>query len=286
MEVWRLTVKSANYCSISANGTNHRTNGRLSRVVHSQSHGCTLADVFSPLFWVLFTQPLLDSFLIRREAVKEANTFQGESKNHSPLLETHLRLKKSYYSVSAIVVFYIYDYFSMSVFVFLFIVQVSKVMSVQAFWKMLCLCACLPQWSSSYSPDVHWCVFLLLSLPSRRDSLSVLTLYPSPKCAVTCLSVTPLRSSSLSLFPRIYVRNCGLSRCQLCISSVPEHLWHRLSLYCVQEAVPTQFYMQQNNATPRPSTPSSGCLTKFPFIEDENSFQPLFFSHSLQGGHF
>lgn len=147
-----------------------------------------------------------------------------------------------------------FDWF---IFVFLFTVQVSKVMGVQASWKMLCFCACLPQWSSSYSPDVHWCVFSLLSLPSRRDSLSVLNLYPSPspKCAVTCLSVTPLQSSCLSLFHVLQVRNGGLSRCQLCISLSPEHLWHRLSLHCVQRLCRHSFICNKTMQLPGQALP-------------------------------
>lgn len=120
---------------------NHRMNGRGSRVVHSQSHGCTLADVFFPFPFLGFVYTAIACcYLIRCKAMKEANTLQGQSENHSPLLTTQLRLIKSYYSVSAILVFlYILtiDYFSMSVlscFIFfcLFIVQVSKVMGVQA----------------------------------------------------------------------------------------------------------------------------------------------------------
>lgn len=60
-----------------------------------------------------------------------------------------------------------------------------------------------------------------------------LCLYPSlsPKRALLCLIVTPSLPSSSSRFIS-QVTICDLSRCQLCISTLPKLFWHRLSLYC------------------------------------------------------
>lgn len=142
------------------------------------------------------------------KAMKEANTLQGESKNHSPLLTTHLRLIKRYYSVSAILVFlYILTIFQCQFwsvdFFFLFTVQVSKVMGVQALWKMLCWSAVSHSDPPCFCHDVHWCVFVFLSLPSRRECPPVRILGPSlsPKRALflpQCDSISLLLSAPFS----------------------------------------------------------------------------------------
>lgn len=78
-------------------------------------------------------------------AMKEANTLQGESKNHSPLFTTQFRLIKSYYSVLLFLCFYIYiDYFSMSVLIFFFFL-LFKFPKSWEFLKNAVFICCLPQ---------------------------------------------------------------------------------------------------------------------------------------------
>lgn len=110
---------------------------------------------------------------------------------------------------------------------------------------------------------------------------------PSFTFTKACPSLRQRDSISLLLsvpFLISHVKISDLSRCQLCISSTYntiQHLRHRLSLFCT-EAVPTQqFYMQQSNATPRPSTPSSGGLPPSPFKEEvlESFIQFLLIVH-------
>lgn len=123
-----------------------------------------------------------------------------------------------------------------------------------------------------FSHDVHWRVFVFLSLPSCRESLSVRILRPSlsPKRALLCFSVTPSHSTSSVPFSH-HMSKVICHVANFVFHPLPKQFWHRLSLYCT-EAVPTQqFYMQQSNATPRPSTPSSGCLPQFPFGGRSNS---------------
>lgn len=88
-----------------------------------------------------------------------------------------------------------------------------------------------------FSHDVHWCVFVFVSLPSCCESLS-LSVSLSPKRALLCLSVTP----SLRVFFTSLVRISDLSRCQLCTSTLPKHCRHRRSLYCRGSADTTVLY--------------------------------------------
>ncbi len=173
--------------------------------------------------------------------------FTGRIKESQSFITTQLRLRKSYYSVSAILVFlYILTIFqcqfwSVFVFFFLFTVQVSKVLGVQALWKMLCLSPSVILLASAMTfTDVF------LSLPSCRESLFVHILRPSlsPKRALLCFSVTPSRSSLLSLF-KYHASKVTYHVANFVFHPFPKHFWHKLSLYCT-EAVPTQqFYMQQ-----------------------------------------
>lgn len=152
----------------------------------------TCRCIFS-LFWVLFTQTLLDS--IKTQSDEGGKHLQGESKNHSPLLTTQLRLIESHSSVSAIPVFlyiYIYiDYFSMSVLICLLFFS-FYCWSFQSHGRsgvMKKCCVDLPVSLSDppcFSHDVRWCIFVLLSLPSCRESVSVHILRPSlsPKRAL------------------------------------------------------------------------------------------------------
>lgn len=123
--------------------------------------------------------------------------------------------------------------------------------------------------------DVSSCFFL----PSRRESLSVRTLRPSlsPKRALflpQCDSISLLLSAPFSYHRKS--KSVIYHVANFVFHPLLKHLWHSLSLHCSQ-AVPTQqFYMQQSNATPRPSTPSSGCLPQFSFQEDVNSIMHPF----------
>lgn len=170
--------------------------------MHSQSRGCTLADVFfSPLFWVLFTQTIAGLLSERMRSNEGSKHFTGRIT--VLLLTTQLRLIKITL-LFLLLCFYIYiyiDYFSMSVlifFVLLFIVQVSKVMGVQRCVYLLSPSVVL----SCFSHDVHGCVFVFLSLPSRRESLPPV-LHFHQSVPFSCLSVTPSHSSSRPLFPHI-----------------------------------------------------------------------------------
>lgn len=88
---------------------------------------------------VLFTQPLLDNYLARYNAMKEANTLHtGRIKESQLFLTTQLRLLKCY-PVSAILVdfFILMHIFNVSfdlllLFFSLFTFLVSKVIRVQA----------------------------------------------------------------------------------------------------------------------------------------------------------
>lgn len=62
-----------------------------------------------------------------------------------------------------------------------------------------------------------------------------------------------------------------------------KYFWHGLNLDCTENLQTQQFYMQQSNATPRPSTPSSGCLPQFSFKEEVKiSFIVFFFCCSFR----
>lgn len=128
-------------------------------------------------------------------------------------------------------------------------------MGVQALWEMLCLSAV------SLSDPVSLC--FCPSLPVVDLSLSVssvLHFHQSvPFLASACLHLTP---------PPITCQNQWfITLPNLYFHLLPDHFWHSLSLYCTETVLTQQFYMQQNNATPGPSTPSSGCLLQFPFKE-------------------
>lgn len=92
------------------------------------------------------------------------------------------------------------------------------------------------------------------------------------------LRLTLSHSSSLSLF-HVTLKSVNYHIAKFVFHPLPKHFWHSLGLYCT-EAVPTQqFNMQQSNATPGPSTPSSGCLPHFSFNEEVIvSFIPFSFS--------
>lgn len=135
---------------------------------------------------------------------------------------------------------------------------------VQSLLKMLCS-------SPSVILPASVMVFtdVFLSLPSCCE-FRVLRPSLSPKCALLCFFVTQSYSSSLSLF-HITCQKVIYHVANFVFHPHPKQFWHRLNLYFT-EAVPTQqFYMQQSNATPRPSTPSSGCLPQFPFQGRSNS---------------
>lgn len=159
---------------------------------------------------------------------------------------------------------------------FLFTVQFSKVIGVQALWKY---CVYLPLSLSDppcFGHDVHWCVSVRLSLPSS-PSVHVQCPSLSQTCAPLCLRLTLSHSSFLSLF-HIASKSVIYHVAKFVFHPLPQHFCYGLSLYCT-EAVPTQqFNMQHSNATPGPSTPSSGCLPQFSFNEEvKASFAHFFF---------
>lgn len=161
-------------------------------------------------------------------AMKEANTLQGESKNHSPLLTTHLRLIKRYYSVSAILVFlYILTIFQCrfwSVDFFFFLpLKFPKSWDFRLYEKccvdLLSPTVILPA-SVMMFTDVSLCSSLSLHVVNvPLPSVRILGSSLSPKRALflpQCDSISLLLSAP---FPYITGQ---LSRCQLCISSTSQ----------------------------------------------------------------
>lgn len=73
--------------------------------MHSQSHGCTLADVSFPSFWGFVYTAIAGLASDKMQSNEGGKHFTGRTKNHSPLLTTQLRLIKLYYSVSAFLKF-------------------------------------------------------------------------------------------------------------------------------------------------------------------------------------
>lgn len=91
--------------------------------------------------------------------------------------------------------------------------------------------------------------FVLCSVRILRPSLSPKRALLSPlPCPFFCFSSYHTSKSEM------------LSRCQICISSTSSTLRRSLSLNCIESVLKQPFYMQQSNATPRPSAPSSGRL--------------------------
>lgn len=122
----------------------------------------------------------------------------------------------------------------------------------------MCLCVPVSPFTSRMSP-------------SRPSVSSVLHFHQS--VPFSCLSVTPSHFSSQPLF---HISQVNYHVANFVFHPLPKRLWHSLSLHCT-EAVPTQqFYTQQSNATPRPSTPSSGCLPQFPTKEVTAPFIQFF----------
>ncbi len=185
---------------------------------------------FSPLFWVLFTQPLLDSLLIRCKAMTEANTLQGESKNHSPLLITSI---KSLVCLCYSCVFIYIDYFSMSVMssnlLFCFYCSSFQSHRSSGFMKYVVYLPVSLSDPPCFGHDVHRCVSVFLSHPSsssvciQRPSL---TQQRAPQ--TDCLTL-PHRHFFMS-----HVKISDLSRCQIVFCPLPQHFWRSLSLYCTE----------------------------------------------------
>lgn len=131
-----------------------------------------------------------------------------------------------------------------------------------------------------FTHNVHWCVFVFLSRLPCRESLSLCPYRPSftftkacPSCASSWLHLTPLP------FPFLisHVKICDYDVAKFVFHPLPKYFWHSLEPILCTEALQTrQFYMQHSNATPRPSTPSSGCLPQFPFKEEAPASFTLF----------
>lgn len=241
---------------------------------------------FLSLFWVLFTHPLLDSSG-KMQSNEGGKHFTGRIKESQSF--THNTVK-TYNKVTIqfllFLCFYIYiDYFSMSVlicltfFFFFVLLKFPKSWEIRLYEKC-CLSACLLQWSSLLQ---SWCSLMCLCPPhphmlwiSLLSLSSVLHFHRS--VPFPCLSVTPSPHSSFSYHMS---KSVTYHVAKFVFHPLPKHFWHSLSLYCTEAVLTQQFYMQQINATPRPSTPSSGCLPQFPFKEDVTaSFIHVFFSHS------
>lgn len=165
---------------------------------------------------------------------------------------------------------YIYiDYFSMYdliccwLFFFLFTVQVSKVMGVQALWKCCVYLAVLLSGPLCFSHEVHWHALCFQSTPPFycHQSLCVHILHFHENklfLALAWLHLTP-RVTFMS-----HVKISYFSRRQLCISFTSGTHWAcTVQRLCWHNS----FIWQQSNATPRPSTPSTGCLSQFPSKE-------------------
>lgn len=158
------------------------------------------------------------------------------------------------------------DYFSMSVlicFIFFFPFYCS---SLQSYGSTGCMenavfiCVCLLQWSSLLQA---WCSLMCLRvsvspfmswIPPPRPTLS-------PKRALPRLSVTPSHSSSLSLFHITGQNQRFYHICQLSMSSSSLTPLAQIEPILYSLCWHNSFIWQQSNATPKPSTPSSGCLS-------------------------
>lgn len=164
----------------------------------------TCRCIFS-LFWVLFTQTLLDS--IKTQSDEGGKHLQGESKNHSPLLTTQLRLIESHSSVSAIPVFlyiYIYIYwlffnvsFDLFIVFFFLLLKFPKSWEIRRNEKMLCWSACLPQWSSLLQ---SWCSMMYLCV-AVLTFMSWICLCPYPPSFTFTKACPSFASVSLDLTP-------------------------------------------------------------------------------------
>lgn len=98
----------------------------------------------------------------------------------------------------------------------------------------------------------------------------VVNLFPSFTFTKACPSLR--HSSSSSLFLLHVTRQKVIHHVANFVFHPPLKLVAQTEPSLYTEAVPTQqFYMQQSNATPGPSTPSSGCLPLFPFQGRSNS---------------
>lgn len=158
----------------------------------------------TPFLEVLFTQPLLDNYLARYNAMKEANTLHtGRIKESQLFLTTQLRLLKCY-PVSAILVdfFILMHIFNVSfdlllLFFFPFYFSSFQSHSSSGFMKnamFMCLSpsVILPASVMTFT-DVSLCLCPSLRVVKLSFSLSVSL---SPKRALRCLSVTPSLSFS------------------------------------------------------------------------------------------
>lgn len=207
--------------------------------------------------------------------------FTGRINESQSFTHNTVKTYKSYYSVSAILVFlYILTIFQCQFwsvkFFSLLLYQVSKVMGVQALRKMLCLSAGLPQWSSLLQ---SWCSLMCLCV--SVPPLMLWTLYPYPPSFTftkACPSLPQCDSISLILsvpFSFHMPQSVIYHDANFVFHPLHKHCWHRLSLQRLCRH--NSFYMQQSNATPRPSTPSSGSLPQFPIEEEVKGHSSRFF---------
>lgn len=233
-----------------------RQEPRGSGAVPSRSQGGTLAGLLFPLLWVLFTQTLLDLFLIRSK-VMEAKTKKKNRENQ----------RITILSVVIIIFFNTKLTIFQCQFRFYFILFFSVYFPshrVKALWNIRFMFLC----PSLSLPVSLRCVFAFPSSLRVMDLPSVPSVLHLCQGLTLLVSVMPSCSSSLSLFhvscqslwfitlPNLYfvhiTNTCGT-------------VWN----YTVQRL--QQLNMQQSNATPMPSTPSSGHLPQFSFEEEASA---------------
>lgn len=219
MAVWRLRIQTANHSPAPANRVDHRAMRRDSTQPITRMHTCKC--LVSPSFFLrggaLFTQPLLDSILIKLQSNGGGKHFAGRTKNHSPLLTTQTYIK-SYDSVSAFLCFiyiykYIYiDYFSMSVLICLFFSLFYTLLKLleSGFKKtmlFICLSVCLSLWSSLVRSSCRVACVCVSVCPYPPPALH----FHQSVLLLCLILTTPSHLSSLPLFFHVTWHLCDYS---------------------------------------------------------------------------